>query len=484
MRIYLRGLTMTAVLLSTSASLAADPQNHTFVGDSEAEYYGEESAKADYRTGFLSEEDGGVYQASASAHVGDEPIAPLAMPGVQAAAPHSPTTATYQPAGLRKLHTHTASSYATSSCDGGCGGSCDGGCSTRSQMTKMMSGKCPQMWIQAETLLWFPQARSAPPLAVVAPAGDVPFLTTPGISTIGDEFGNNLSPGFRGDIGRYFGNGNFGIGGRLWILSEDDDSFSLADDGTNLSIGVPFLDTSGFGENAAIIALQDGNVPGFIGSVSGESSLDMLAAEVYGRLNLGRGKEHHTDLIGGYSYFGIDDNLSLNASLTQLPGDGGTTTFSDRFNTENEFHGGQIGAETILRRGRWVARSLTKVHLGNMSQTVDISGNATTQASDISPVEPFGDGFFAGGTNGTFEQDTFTFAPEVNLKLGYRFRDHVTFTVGYSFLYWNNVALAGEQIDRNLEFDLDGVQDRQLPFSIKDKGFFVQGIDLGTTIEF
>jgi len=484
MRIFLRGLTMMAVLLSTSASFAADPQNHTYVGDSEAEYFGEESANADDSSGLLSEEDGGVYQASSSAHIGDEPIAPVEMPGVRAAALHSPTTATYQPAGLRKLHTLSAPSYSEPSCNGGCGGSCGGGCSTRSQMTKMMSGKCPDMWIQAETLLWFPQARSAPPLAVVAPAGELPFLTTPGITTIGEEFGNNLSPGFRGDIGRYFGNGNFGIGGRFWILAEDDDNYNLSDDGTNFSIGVPFLDTSGFGENAAIIALQDGNVPGFLGSVSGESSLDMIAAEVYGRLNLGRGKEFHTDLIGGYSYFGIDDHLNLNASLTQLPGNGGTTTFRDTFDTTNEFHGGQIGAETILRRGRWVARSLTKVHLGNMSQTVDISGNATTQASNISPVVNFGDGLFAGGTNGTFDQDVFTFAPEMNLKLGYRFRDRVTFTVGYSFLYWNNVALSGEQIDRNLEFDLNGVQDRQTDFAIQDKGFFVQGIDLGTTIEF
>lgn len=482
MRIFLRGLTMTAVMLSTSASFAADPQSRSFVGDSEAEYYGNEYADV----AAPLDDEVGVLQASATAHIGDDsPTLAPAPSATVAPLQHSPN-ADYQQAGLRMMQPLSAhaSPHAAAGCDGGCGGSCDGGCTTRSRMTKMMHGNCSEMWIQAETLLWFPQARTAPPLAVIAPAGELPFLTTPGITTIGEEIGNNLSPGFRGDIGRYFGDGHFGIGGRVWVLVEDDDSYRFADDGNNFSIGVPFLNTDGSGEDAAIIALQDGLVPGFIGEVSGQASLQMIAAEVYGRLNLGRGKEFHTDLIGGYTYFGIDGDLNLNARLTELPGDGSTTTFSDRFSASNEFHGGQIGAETIHRRGRWVARSLTKVHLGNMRQSVDISGQATTQATDVSPVVDFGDGLFAGGMNGTYRQDVFSFAPEVNFKIGYRFRDHVTFTVGYSFLYWNNVALAGQQIDRNLEFDLDGVQPRELPFAIKSAGFWVQGIDLGATIEF
>ncbi len=56
-------------------------------------------------------------------------------------------------------------------------------------------------------------------------------------------------------------------------------------------------------------------------------------------------------------------------------------------------------------------------------------------------TDNLGDGLLTLGQNGTFERDVFTFAPELNLKLGYRFRDHVTFNVGYSFIYWNNVAL-------------------------------------------
>jgi len=482
MKIFLRGLTITAALLSTTAAYAADQQRNSFVGDLDSEYYGNESsdASADGQESYGNEAN--VLQASAAAHIGDEAPAPRSR--VRSASMQAP--APYHAAGFRTSHSpHGAKS---APCDGSCDGGCDGGCQTRSRMTKMMGGKCPEMWLQAETLLWFPQARTNPALAVLAPATSLPsqnILDAP-VTTIGEQFGNNLSPGMRLDAGRYFGDGTFGIGGRFWILSEDDDTFSLSGDGTNQSIGRPFFNASagaGF-EDAVQIAFEDGGIDTFAGSVSADASLTVIAAEAYGRLALGSGKDYHTDLLGGYSYFGIDDDLSITSQSIDKQ-DGGVTRFNDVFNTSNDFHGGQLGSETILRRGRWVARSLTKVHLGNMNQQVAISGTGTAQATNVSPVLPFGTGLLAGGANGVFNRDAFAFAPEMNLKLGYRFRDHITFSVGYSFIYWSQVALAGQQIDRNLSIDpVNGVEARSLPYSIRSSGFWAQGVDLGTTIEF
>jgi len=487
MKIFLRGLTMTAALLSTTAAYAADQQRNTFVGDSDAEYYGNQSSDATANNAQSYGNEGSVLQASASAHVGDEaPVAPRSS--VRSASMQAP--APYHAAGFRQAHSpHVAmSAPRVTGCDGSCDGRCDGGCQTRSRMTKMMCGKNPEMWLQAETLLWFPQARTNPALAVLAPAGGFPsqnILDAP-VTPIGEQFGNNLSPGMRLDAGRYFGDGTFGIGGRFWILSEDDDTFSLSGDGTNQSIGRPFFNASpgaGF-EDAVQVAFEDGGLNTFAGSVSADASLTVMAAEAYGRFALSSGKDYHTDLLGGYSYFGIDDDLSITSQSIDKQ-DGGVTRFNDVFNTSNDFHGGQLGSETILRRGRWVARSLTKVHLGNMNQQVAIAGTGTVQATDVSPVLPFGTGLLAGGANGVFTRDAFAFAPEMNLKLGYRFRDHITFSVGYSFIYWSQVALAGQQIDRNLSIDpVTGVQPRSLPYSIRSTGFWAQGVDLGTTIEF
>lgn len=478
MRIHLRGLTMTAVLLSASASYAVAQNTPSYVGDAESDYYGEGETPAEASA---PNEEGEILQASAAAYVGDE-VEPSAS-DVRSVAMHTSPSAPYQAAGLKKLR--AVHSPMSGSCDAGCGGACDGGCATRGRMSKMMCSDAPEVWLRAETLLWFPQARTTPPLVATAPAGELPFLGNADANVVADEFGNNLSPGFRLDVGRYFGDGNFGIGGRFWMLAEDDDSFRFAGDGTDVSIGRPFFN-SGLGvEDAVFIGFEAGGNDDFQGSVSGEASLEIIAAEAYGRFNLGKGREFHTDLIGGYSYFGIDDDLTIRSNSIDKE-DGGETTFSDFFNTRNEFHGGQIGAETILRRGRWVARSLTKVHLGNMNQQVSIRGQATNKDINTSPVETFDRGLLAGGNQGVYERDEFTFAPEVNLQLGYRFRDHVTFTVGYSFLYWNNVALAGQQIDRNIDLDTTdlSVIGATPAFQFRDAGFWVQGIDLGTTIEF
>jgi hypothetical protein len=481
MRIFLRGLTMTAALLSTSAAYA-DQQPSSFVGDSEAEYYGTESSVANAGMNESFGNEGAVLQTSATAHVGDESeVTP--QTAVRSASLQAPSP--YQAAGFRNSHA-TMAAPCDNACDGSCQGACDGGCRTRGRMTQMMGGKCPEIWLQAETLLWFPQARRSPALAATAPAGEFPDLSNPNAVPIGEQFGNTLTPGLRLDAGRYFAGGNFGIGGRFWTLADDDDSFSLSGDGTTQSIGRPFFNASpgaGF-EDAVQIGFEDGSNDTFDGSVSAVSSLSIIAAEAYGRLNFVRGNEYHVDFIGGYSYFDIDDDLFITSRSTDKQ-DGGVTLFTDNFNTSNSFQGGQIGAETILRRGRWVARSLTKVHLGNMNQQVVVSGTGSVSATNVSPTLPFGDGLLAGGANGNFDQDVFAFAPEMNLKLGYRFRDHVTFSVGYSFIYWSQVALAGEQINRNLDINpVTGVQPRSLPYEIRSAGYWAQGIDLGTTIEF
>jgi hypothetical protein len=478
MRIHLRGLTMTAVLLSASASYAVAQNTPSYVGDAESDYYGEADMPAEASAPYA---EGTILQTSAAAYIGDE--VEHSPSDVRSVAMQTTSPAPYHAAGLKKLH--AVQSPMSGSCDSGCGGACDGGCSSRGRMSQMMCGKAPEVWMRAEALLWFPQARSTPPLVATAPAGELPFLGNPDARVVADEFGNNLSPGFRLDFGRYFGDGNFGIGGRFWMLAEDDDSFRFGGDGTNGSIGRPFFN-SGLGvEDAVFIGFEDGGNDDFQGSVSGEASLQIIAAEAYGRLNLGRGREFHTDLIGGYSYFGIDDDLSIRSNSIDKE-DGGETTFSDFFNTRNEFHGGQLGAETILRRGRWVARSVTKVHLGNMNQQVSIRGQATNTAVLGAPLETFDRGLLAGANQGVYERDEFTFAPELNLQLGYRFREHVTFTVGYSFLYWNNVALAGQQIDRNIDLDTTdlSVIGATPAFQFRDAGFWVQGIDLGATIEF
>ena len=62
--------------------------------------------------------------------------------------------------------------------------------------------------------------------------------------------------------------------------------------------------------------------------------------------------------------------------------------------------------------------SLTKMHLGNMSQKVSVTGSSSFDlAGNTPPVESArGRGLLVQENGGTLSQDSFAFVPEANLK--------------------------------------------------------------------
>ena len=374
------------------------------------------------------------------------------------------------------------------------GGGCDsaGGCDSigcgASKFGKLGKGKglasalglCGKSgWARHEALLWFVQDRNSPALVTTSATGTLPTLPT-ATTVFGGDLNGGLSAGYRGDVGVFLSD-NFGVGGRFWWISENEDSFGISGPGTGQSIGRPFFNTVAGIEDALLVNLENN----FSGSVQASSQLDLFAAEAYGRANLGSTKSSQLDLIGGYSYISIEDELqisstSLNANTAR------TRTFNDIFDTENEFHGGQIGFEAVVANGRWFARSLTKVHIGNVSQSLSIQGSST----DVTPPLPgtaANSGLLALGNQGTFERDVFTFVPEMNFKLGYRFRDHVEMSVGYTFMLFDNILLAGDQVDRAIDptpLNTNGPFGTRPAFDVDETSLWVQGIDLGIAITF
>lgn len=495
MKTNMRGLTLAAALLSTSPSVLAGPNDSASYPDSSAAVvgdlpgYGEDAYFAESASyAEASRTSAARPEASYNDHAqvaAQEPIQRVgdvpAHTGYELPGGYNPIPfATLQPGESYVEHQGSYEMACDGNCDGGCDSGCDGGRGA-GRITKVLRGCDHGGWLQAESLLWFPQARRSPALVTTAAPGGFPILPNTAVA-FGDEIDGGLSPGFRGDVGKYVGHG-LGIGGRFWILDDNGDSYDASGDGTDQTIGRPFFNTDQNIEDALLVASTLGT--GFTGSVSAESSLDMLAAEAYGRLTFGSGRDYHVDLIGGYTHFDIEDRLSI-TSTTVTNTTARARTFSDLFETENKFHGGQIGFESVINKGRWMARSLTKVHLGNMNQHVHIDGSS----SDVTPpaaVQTFDRGLLALGNQGDYERDVFTFAPEVNFKLAYRFRPSVLLSVGYSFIYWDNLALAGEVIDRNIDFATVGNNNAYTArpsFDFVDSSLWVQGIDLGVIIDF
>lgn len=461
MKINLRGVSLAALLLSASGTAIAD-QGTNSVGDlpgyGNSTYYAEEATYAQ-RVGTL--DDG--YQPSSEPGVAE----PISVGDFDVEQP-SELQQTAFIGSIGNGVRHRAPAYRNTR-------------SVSRRMSNLFDGG--DSWVQAEALLWFPQARSTPALITSAAPGVAPDLPTANVE-FGGESGidGGLSAGFRVDAGKYLTD-DFGIGGRFWILHENDDARSMSDNGTNIAIGRPFYNTNIAAQDSVIVS----QLAAFSGSVSAESSLNMWAAEAYARIRFGSGSGFRTDLIGGYTHFDIQDELYITSTSIQTnPATGETTVFTDNFDANNRFDGGQLGFESIIAQGKWTLRTLTKVHLGNMNQQVTLAGNSSVTTPPGAPAVQPTAGMLVLDNAGTYERNEFAFAPEVNLKLAYRFRPNVLLSVGYSFLYWDNVAQAGDYVDP--QFDGSTLNTAgpygQEAFAWKDSSLWTQGIDLGFVLDY
>ena len=390
-----------------------------------------------------------------------------------------------------------------------CGSTTGCGCNAAPITHHRMARACRPVdrmngWLTAEALLWFPQDRRLPPLVNTAAPGVEPIQGV-GRTVFGGDanpIDDGLSGGFRIDAGVYLSD-SIGVGGRYWSIDDAQTSGTFGDDlGQGDSIGRPFFDPGLPGDNVGLISFNDGNGNAqFAGTVTASTDLDIYGAEAYARIKLISGRCFRSELIGGYSHFGIQDSLSV-VSATEVfdlsvGTVGDTVTISDFIDADNEFHGGQIGFNTRLTRGRWAFLSLTKVHLGNMEQTFRATGSRIRTAVD-GRVEST-DQTDQNGANGAgilslgvqdVDRDVYTFAPEANVKLAYRFRPNVSLSVGYSFIYWDRVLLVEDNLTTAFNNDstqllIAPTEDLVTPTVIpQDRGFWVQGVDLGAVIEF
>ena len=383
----------------------------------------------------------------------------------------------------------------TTACD--CGDTCDGGCepSRKSRLGRLFD-RCPEdSWLSTEFLLWHTQDRDSPALVATGPVPGFPVLPNAQVA-FGDKLQGEFSGGFRLDTGKYVTE-NFGVGLRFWILANNNDSFfaTASQDPTRpgqlISMTRPFFNTTTGTEDALAISTNGSLIlspagAGTEGKVWADSAVNMWAAEAYTRLRLKCNDNCQVDFLSGYSHLNLDDTLRISSDTLVIP----NTVFlaHDEFETRNQFDGGQLGFELSVTEGRLTFRSMTKVHRGNMNQQVSIEGTHFLGGLG-DPIVYQDGGFLAQGNQGNYERNKFAFIPEANFKLEYCIRNNISLSMGYSFLYFDNVALAGSQIDRNINPTVipgggGGPFPANPSFTFNDSGMWVQGLDLGLRWDF
>jgi hypothetical protein len=287
-----------------------------------------------------------------------------------------------------------------------------------------------------------------------------------------ERLGDEAVSGGRLTVGLWFSDAHYwGIEGSGFVVGEATDRFS-ADSLTGVPLLVRPIQNVG-----PIVADRFGNIranpaPGQEAfqrladpfGVAGSIDIDRRTTFWGFDINLKRGllccENGYIDLLFGYRQLGLDESLTITEQLT-------TTTVSprqafrvqDRFETTNRFYGGQIGFDSEYRCGRWSFGLRSKVALGNTQQMAELSGSTTRQIGTGMPMTLPGGLLVQSGTNmGRFFQERFSVVPEVGLTLGFQLCSWCRATVGYNFLYWNNVWRPGGAIDR-------GINTAYLPFA-------------------
>ncbi|HBE71899.1 MAG TPA: hypothetical protein DDW52_27470 [Planctomycetaceae bacterium] len=348
------------------------------------------------------------------------------------------------------------------------------------------SGSSTKRWFSGESLLWFSESQHAPPLVTTSAMTVLPTAGSPGVTTQfggADGITQGVIPGFRFEGGSFIDSSErIAVVGRVTGIFQDTEEYSATSDGST-SLGLPFYNLQSQANDAFLVGYHDGTELVSEGSVNARSDLDMIDAQASLHFLLARSAKSRSDLIAGYTFNRLANGISINSVSTNratgdsIP-DGTVFTIDDLFETTNTFHGAHLGVVSSITASRLSLQTLAKVSFGSVHQRLNVFGNTDSELGGV--VSSSAGGIYARPSNiANTTRNTFAFIPEMGLKLGYSCRENVQLTVGYTFMFWSSVAMAGDQIDSTV--DLTGVGGRPAAM-FNDSTFWTQGIDFGAVI--
>jgi hypothetical protein len=351
-------------------------------------------------------------------------------------------------------------------------------------------------WTSAEYLMWWTRSTQLPPLITTSSPQFNGFVGVGDTRNVLEgRFGDTFHSGARFGIGRWFDcEQSRGVDARFFFLGQNGNTFAT-DTNAFPVLARPFFNINQpFGSFAEVVA-----TPGLAtGGVVVNMKNSLWGADVNFRRNLGGSECARLDALVGYRYVGFKEELSVTESFNRtntsnftvgVPAVAGTIT--DKFRTENNFHGGQIGLTGEVRRGRWYLDGRASIAFGTMFERAEVNGAQSLLFAN-GAVGQYAGGLLAvpGANIGTFTQNKFAVVPEATLNFGYHLTPNLRVFVGYNFLYMSNVLRPSGVIDTAVDaaripnFPLPGNPaplgglPRPTP-AMRTTDFFAQGINIG-----
>jgi len=345
--------------------------------------------------------------------------------------------------------------YGCDSC--GCGDGCDG-----SHMQDCDCGCCfpytstQRWWFMGELLLWRVDGARLAPLVTESPDPLPPRLNLPTTDVIagGNVTGNSWRTGYRLELGVWFDDcQETALIGDYFNVGQDDYDYFFPGNSGRV-VGRPYFDAED-GDAAARIISEPGEVDGTI-SVTADDDFQGAGLTLQQRVYLvgdaaGYGPSTQVMVLGGYRFFSYDSQLSIHDYYRD---DNGQSYSHDLFNTDNEFHGGEIGVlARFTQTGCWFDGSV-RLAIGGHEKRATVNGSTATIPNGM-PVE-FAEGglLTSSETNiGTYTDSRFRFIPTFRLEAGVYLTPQWTFQAGYTAIIWGGVARAAALTPPDLAVD-------------------------------
>jgi len=352
-------------------------------------------------------------------------------------------------------------------------------------------------WARPEFLLWWLDGYDAPPLVTTSPLGTSRDIageleqTSTDVLFGGEALDAEVRPGGRFRLGYWFDRcAEYGLEASYLRLAKKSSMFS-ADSSLDPVLARPFfnIEPGAEGQDVELVAF-----PGLLdGHIRVDTQTQLQGVEILSRQLLCQDGTRRVDWLAGYRYLQLDDELVISdfkrfvATGTGLQV-GTTIEEFDRFATQNDFHGGELGLVAELRRRRWTLEVLGKVAIGTNRSRATVNGSTTVIVPDPDEATtPYGL-LALPGNSGTHAHDALAVIPEIGITLSYQFTPQLRGMLGYTFLYWSQVARPGDQIDLDLNLSQikpDGLTGPARPeFIWTDTAVWAQGLSLGLDCRF
>jgi len=344
-----------------------------------------------------------------------------------------------------------------SSCRDGLPGCSGGSCDIPDAKSR---GPRNSVWLSyTQLLMWYQPTRAQFPLAVGNAAGGPSRTLLAGDGELGRFSAFQVAGGVWLN-----GAHTFGVAGDFF-LSEHRSRFESAAGGPGgLTIQRPFIDAlTGAPAALAVSNAAAGrfNDPLFTGSVATAITARLAGAGVALQRNVFCTPTTRATLSFGVRYYDLDESLSIYQATTAADGAtigrqllqvGSVANVFDRVYTRNQFYGGELGGRVEHDFGIVTVGFAPRIAIGDMRQSVTASGLTTGTLASGAPITRVGGLLAAGGPgDGNLERDVtnrISTATQLNAYVGVKLTEHLRTTIGYQFLYLNNVARPGQQFDQ------------------------------------